>query len=468
MLTKNTKLKWRLTVAGLAAVTAAVVIPYADSSAKPGPDRAVYTMQNPADEVTFNSIIDNNVIGDERNFVRIAELGSGGETSDSVKVTPGKDYLVWIFFHNNAKSSLNESGKGMATGVRVRTGLSKWEVSKNNPATVTGVVSATNSNPLEVWDDATFTTDSEAPVVLRYLKGTAKIYNNEGKGDLNGASLPQSLFEDQGAYIGYNMFSGKLPGCEEYSGHIVYHIRAEQVGASISKTVSKDGVNFFETVDANPGDTLTYKVEFKNTGTMDLTNVGFHDKLPAGVTLINGTTTLVNNANPNGLKMKDIIGQNGFNTGLYGAGATATITYKVKLNDDIVANAKCGSKTAFVNKIFAVHDAGEIQDISTIYVSRYCEDTPPCKEGVDPECTPTVTGDCDENDIDCICKENPSDPRCGTVTTPPELPKTGPGEIALAIVAVVCIATGGIYWYRSQKDLAKVAGGLDKGSKASK
>jgi uncharacterized protein HemX len=45
---------------------------------------------------------------------------------------------------------------------------------------------------------------------------------------------------------------------------------------------------------------------------------------------------------------------------------------------------------------------------------------------------------------------------CSTTETVTELPKTGPGEIALAIIAVVCIVTGGVYWYRSQKDLAKV------------
>ena len=37
--------------------------------------------------------------------------------------------------------------------------------------------------------------------------------------------------------------------------------------------------------------------------------------------------------------------------------------------------------------------------------------------------------------------------------------------IALAIIAVVCIATGGIYWYRSQKDLAKVQEHISKDKK---
>ena len=493
----NIKFKRRLTVAALLAVAVTAIVPFATSSAANGtnwgPSRKTYTMKNPADEPTFNSITDNNVVGNETNFVRVGEVGSGKAVADTVKVTPGKEYQVWIFYHNDAKSSLNQSGKGIARGVRVTTGLTSWTVSSKKSSKVSAVISATNTNPLEVWDEAIFTTDSTKDVVLKYVEGSAKIYN---QGSLNGTVIPESLFSKDGAYIGHNKFSGIIPGCEEYSGHIIYRIRAEQVGAKVTKTVSKDGKNFYKTVDAKPGDTLTYKVKFENTGTTDLTNVTFHDKLPSGVTLVNGTTKLVNSANPNGLTMKDIIGQKGFNTGLYGKGSTATLTYKVKVNSNAVASAKCNSKTAFKNTIYVDHNAGEINDSSTIYVTRECKEDPKCdptkekcdeddtcdptKEKCDEDdtCDPTKEkcdeddtcdstkekcdeDDCDPNDVECICTKDPKNSICDE----PEIPKTGPGEIALAIVAVVCIATGGIYWYRSQKDLVAIEKGLTKDKK---
>ncbi len=447
----NIKFKRRLTVAGLVAAAVSVIVPVASASAW-GPERTTYTMNNPADKVTFNSITDNNVVGDERNFVRVGEVGSGNALSDSVKVVPGKEYQVWIFYHNNAKTSMNADASGYARDVYVKSGLSTWTINSSKSSKVTGVISSSNADPLEVWDNAYFTTDSSADVILKYVQGSAKIYN---QGALNGTTLPSNLMEN-GVAIGYNKLSGILPGCEEYSGHIVYNIRAEQVGAKVEKTVSKDGANFSESVDAKPGDTLTYKVVFTNTGTTDLTNVTFHDKLPEGVALVAGTTKLVNAANPNGLTMKDIIGANGFNTGLYGKGTTATITYQVKLNNNVVDGIKCGTKKAFKNTIYVDHDAGEINDSSTIYVSTN-------------ECTDEPDKGCDENDKDCICKESPNNPICTPEEpeTPnePELPKTGPGEIALAIVAVVCIATGGVYWYRSQKDLMKIEKSLDKTKK---
>ena len=64
-------------------------------------------MESPADYATFNSITNNNQIGDERNFVRVREKGVGN-FRDSAVIEAGKRYTVQIFYHNNAKSSLND------------------------------------------------------------------------------------------------------------------------------------------------------------------------------------------------------------------------------------------------------------------------------------------------------------------------------------------------------------------------
>ena len=481
MLTKtNTKFKRRLMVAGIAAVATAAIVPFASSSAY-GPERKTFTMKSPADYVSFNSITDNPALGDERNFVRIKEVGTSDKYRDSVKVTAGKEYEVYVYFHNNAKSSLNydANASGIAKNVRIATGLSTWTINSSKKSKVSAVLSSSNANPTEVWDEAYLETDSTKDIVLKYVSASATMHNGY---DANGATISSDyLFSSKGALIGEKELNGYIPGCAEYSGYITYRLKADKADSTVKKTVSKDGKNFYTSIDANPGDTLTYKVEFKNTGTLDLTNVTFHDKLPSGVTLVNGTTYLTNNANPNGIKMKDIIGANGFNTGLYGKNTTATITYQVKLNDNIVDSFKCGTKNAFKNKIIVDYnvgtsnDVGEVFDSATINVKKECTPTPDCDPKTDPTCCEKGDPECPEEeecdpktDPTCCEKGDPecpeeedcdpeTDPTCGpTEETPPELPKTGPGEIALAIIAVVCIVTGGIYWYRSQKDLAKV------------
>ena len=418
----NIKFKRRLTVAGIAALALTVLTPVMAYAG--GPNRDTFTMNNPADYVTFNSITDNPTLGDERNFVRVAEVGAKGTFADEVKIVPGKEYEVYIGYHNNAASNLNSSangGKGIALDVRISSQFPST-VSASKKGKVSAIISSSNATPKEVWDEAYFTTDSEADVILRYVENSATIYNG---GKLNGTKLGgEFLFSESGIYIGVNSLSGKLPGCAEYSGHIIYHLRAEQVGAKVTKSASLDGVNFFKVVNPKPGDTVTYKVEFENTGTTDLTKVTFHDKLPKGVTLVPGTTLLVNNANPNGVVMTDTIGQEGFQTGIYGPGAKATLTYKVKVDDNVVDEGVCGTNK-FTNTIFVDHNDGEISDTSTLEIERTCS------EG-----------------------EEPGDP-------PAELPKTGPAEVALAVVAGACVVIGIFYWYRSTKEvetLKKTAG----------
>ena len=95
------QLKKQLLALGLAAALTAV-LPLAGVSAW-GPERPMYTNAEPADHATFNSIIDNPVFGDERDFVRIVEKDAGETYSSDITVEPGKQYEVIILYHNNFK-----------------------------------------------------------------------------------------------------------------------------------------------------------------------------------------------------------------------------------------------------------------------------------------------------------------------------------------------------------------------------
>ncbi len=359
-----------------------------------GPERQTYTMQHPADHVVLNSITDNPTVGDERNFVHVKEAGAE-KYSDEIEIEPGKEYVVYITYHNDAASNLNESGKGIARGMKVSAQF-PTEVTPEKKGKISAILSATNADPKEVWDEAYMTTKYDQ-VLLRYKVGSAQIHN---AWDTNGSVLSQAMFSE-GTYLGYNTLNGILPGCAEYSGYITYTLIAENVGASVEKTVSADGQNFYENINVKPGDEVTYKVEFKNVGIIDLTNVTFKDNLPEGLTLVEGSTYIYNNAHPDGEKLTDLIDKNGYNTGLYGKGAYATITYKAKVSE----NVECGN---LVNNIIVAHDAGEVSDGATV-----------------------VVGDC----------------------VPAEIPSTGPAEVVLALVIVTGIGVGAVYFVKTRKQL---------------
>ena len=60
-----------------------------------GPERETWTMDNPADYATINSITDNTSVGDERDFVRVAEAVTEGTSKavDELHIKGGKDYV---------------------------------------------------------------------------------------------------------------------------------------------------------------------------------------------------------------------------------------------------------------------------------------------------------------------------------------------------------------------------------------
>ena len=505
----NINFKRRLMVAGLSALALSVLIPAASTHAW-GPDRPTYTMKKPANHATFNSITDNNVIGDERDFVRVTEVGGNGKYVNEIKVTPGKTYEVYIFYHNNAATETNTTngGKGIAMKTKVRSSF-PTKINSSTKGTISATISSTTSSPASVWDEAYFTTDSKTDIELKYVNATAKIKN---QGKLNGEVLGTQLF-NEGLYIGYNKFNGVIPGCSEYSGHIVYRVRAEQASSSVSKSASLDGTNFFSSVTAKPGDTVTYKITFKNSGSKDLTNVTFRDKLPAGVTLVPGSVKLYDTGTKKTRALSDAVVANGINTGLFGEGVTGTLTYQVKVNNDIVENGSCGTNS-FKNTITTITDqTGTATATATIKVEKTCKDPDPepdpCKNedgSIKPECCDkpeykdvpeckvedecknedgSIKPECcdrdeykdlpqckDEEDpclnedgsvkTECCDQEQYKNlPQCKKDPTPvPVLPNTGPGEIALAVVAAVCVITGISYWYRSQKEVAEIQKGI--------
>lgn len=412
-----------------------------------GPERTTYTNDSPADHATFNSITDNVAVGDERNFVRVGEVGSSEPYTDTLEVVPGKEYEVYIYYHNNAASNTNESGYGMATNTRISSAYPTI-LNPGSQGMVSGIISWSYVNPSDdttstgkVWDEAYLTTQSEG-VVLRYKTGTATIHND---GEANGSVLPTNLFTEGGTPIGYNKLTGTLPGCAEYSGYITYTLVAEKVESTLDKKVSLDGQNWSDSVTAKPGDYVTYKVTFYNTGNTNLTNVIFKDVHDDGLTLKTGSTVIYDVDHVEGLTIDDIIDLSGYNTGDAAAGALKQIIYQARVGEDA---SLCG-KTLNNKILLSYNSADQDEDSATVTVACDTPSEEDCKTN------PNLPG-CEKN-----CKTNPEMEGCQ------ELPNTGPLEIILAIVIIAGIGGGGYYLYRSNKTLSKVESSVKGEEKAS-
>ena len=230
---------------GLIAIAAAAVIVPAGLYAW-GPDRPTYTLENPADHVTFNSITNNAKHGDERNFVQIREAGTGTYGED-VELTPGKEYEVYVFYHNNASTTLNDAEHnyaGIARNSQMRVQMPA-SVAAGEKARITGFVSADNAQPKTVWDEAYATSTSNEDIALRYVEDSATITN---LGATNGSTLSSDLLKG-GVSLGFDELNGDLPGCNHYSGYVIFKFKAVQPGFEVTKQVSPAGQNNYNTKD---------------------------------------------------------------------------------------------------------------------------------------------------------------------------------------------------------------------------
>ncbi len=331
-----------------------------------GPTRPTYTMAKPADHVTFDSITDNPNIGDERNFVGIRETGTTAKWSDDMTVQSGKEYTVRLYVHNNAASNLKLVAKDVTAMVNLPTTTGK-------SIRVDGYITSSNASPKQVYDSATFTSGSNFN--LAYVKGSL-IYENNVKT----FTLPESIFTSKGAELGYSSMNGQIPGCLQYAGYVSFTVKpqfAPNTSFTMSKMVSKHGENkWSKSVSVNPGDTVDYLIQYKNTGNVVDNSVTIRDKLPAGETYINGSTIFANSTYPTGKTASDNIANGtGINIGTYAAGASAWAEFSAKVadNDDL---ANCGNNT-LINSANVNVNGYSISDTANVVVNKECKTVTP-------------------------------------------------------------------------------------------
>lgn len=408
-----------------------------------GPERPTFTMESPATYPTFNSITNNPTIGDERDFVRVGQIDTDvTNLGNEVEVIPGKQYLVYIYFHNNASATFNDSAHNHS-GVAVNTKLASsfsTVLTPSERATITGTIKADNSNPAAVWDEAYMTT-TYPKVLLHYVAGSAKIYNDWRA---NGSIMPSSLFTEGGTLLGLNELNGVIPGCEEYHGVVSYVLQAEELKGTVDKEVSNDGIRYGDSIDAAPGDEVHFRLTIKNAGDVALSNATIADAMPSGLELVPGSVEF--SANNSGIweSLSDNLIGSGYNFGTLGTGNTIYVKYRAK----VVENIDCGNlnlvNTATLTYDSDVSSGDSDNDSTAVNVKK--DDCPveDCTTNPNlPGCTTPVED----------CNTNPNLPGCDL---PKEIVQTGPLEIVMAVIVVLGIGGAAFYLLRTRRTLKTV------------
>ena len=334
-----------------------------------GPARPSFTIEKPADYITFNSITNNPVIGgDEKDFVGIREVGSNAKWTNNMKVQNGKEYYVRMYVHNNAASNLNLVAENVVAKLNVPTTTAK-------NVTVQGQISASNAKPNTVWDEATFSSDNDFN--LAYVAGSA-LFENNGMGT---TKLPDSIVNNTGAKLGYDKLDGKIPGCFQYAGYVTVKVKAqvsqpqEKTNIDLAKTVrnkTNGEKSWVETVNAKSGDTVQFQIHAKNTGSAGIQNLVIRDILPKGLNYVAGSTKLYNTSNPKGLKVSDNVIQNsGINIGSYQPNGDAYVRFDATVSAENSLPV-CGDNT--LTNIAQASDQKIVKnDTASVKVTKKCE-----------------------------------------------------------------------------------------------
>ena len=193
-----------------------------DTSYGWGPERALYSMKNPAPEIVFNSLSDNGNIGNELYFVSASEYTGDAKKnhwSDYTYVKEDHEYVIRIYVHNNAASNLGLTARDVRAFITLPNEYART-------ISVGCVISCPDANPERIWDGTSFYSDDERPFALMYVEDSLKYYTNAGTFRLQDETKGDYLaFTNKGVLLGYDEMNGLIPGCMQYAGYLTFHVK---------------------------------------------------------------------------------------------------------------------------------------------------------------------------------------------------------------------------------------------------
>jgi hypothetical protein len=166
-----------------------------------GPLRPSFTWQRPAPYVTFNSIRDNPVVGNEFRFLAVKNVRSADTVVGDTFVYGGEKLSFRLFYDNDAAEG-GTASPDTAIGTRVSLLLPRTPRSSTWAA---AYVVAQNARPRVVA--ATTRLYGARPFKLMYIPGSCQIWNNA----LHGRRMSDDVVTPHGAPVGFDKLDGRLP-----------------------------------------------------------------------------------------------------------------------------------------------------------------------------------------------------------------------------------------------------------------
>lgn len=295
-------------------------------------------------QIIFNTISDS-TIGSEKNFVGARECilredGSWeGATKDTIwhgndiTVEDGKYYIIRLYVHNN-----NPNGEdAVAEDTRVSFSIPADYDAENKRIQVNGFIDSSNATPSEYWDYVNF--NSEIPFHLEFISNSGLLENN-GIG-LGGLILSDDVVKAKsgGVLIGYDALDGRIPGCYQYANYVTVKVRAMfdyEYTVEQKVRIADSNNDWKDVIEAEVGDKVEFRIEYKNTSDKQQDGVAIKDILPSNLKYVDNTVILKNGNHKNSLTItndEDLF-SNGLRIGNYDREVNAYIRFQAEVVDE--------------------------------------------------------------------------------------------------------------------------------------
>ena len=317
----------------------------------------------------FNSFINTPSYGDERAFAdarRTDQTALGSYKNVLPDVTEGaSEIVIRTYVHNNASTSTNASGLGIAKDAKVRIALPS---ATSNVLRARSYISASNAALVE--DTVDFT--AAGNFKLEYIDGSAIMYNNGPFKD--GTPLSDNIVTT-GAAIGYDALNGDLPGCFDYEAVVQIRVKVipvEEPKTSFDKQVRiKGDKEWKQVVEASPGDTVQWLMTTNVTGGNQLDHIVVRDVAAPSTELVKGTVKRIDGTQNQTLPDAPLF-DGGFDMGSYGAGSGFYTMYDSTILGDFEGCERRVRNLAFVK---STQNPSELESSADVIITKEnCEE----------------------------------------------------------------------------------------------
>lgn len=379
--------------------------------------------------------------------VQVANVTAGDTGySDSVNAKVDQVVKVQVWYHNREDFDSNKIAKNLSVALDVPQVQGKQQ-------TITGTIKGDNTNTVTDSANVNLTLDNayldyvEGSAVWKYNKGA---YEGRSECQTGAEAVPSSdpnqCYANKTAsddiVNGGVVLNDKMRPCFAYEATVTILLRVKASEVKVNKYVSAhDADHNPENNDwkvknsAQPGDKMDYMIRFENKGNTVLEDVIVGDNLPGYMSVVPGSTYIINGNFPDGVNAgSDNIHQGGIDVGDYNPGAAGYVVFTVKINGSNVFE-HCGLYT--LKNVGVVRPAG----MNEFYNTAWTDVNIVCEEGEEPQPPVVVTP-----------PENPEQPT-PQPETPNEIPATGPASILAGLFGASSLGYGIHTWILSRRRL---------------